>query len=139
MRFGVGIGPFSVSASDRDVAGCIPGLLWIVFVAFPIAVAVAWPYWLATYIAVEGFGVADPSTTRTVVGWVAEAPYLVILLALAFNWNAKQTQERTRRLAVTQSRTPSGSAAFTHEGCHVNHRTTEAASACAQRTVRRGR
>ncbi|MEV5650212.1 hypothetical protein AB0L57_18350 [Nocardia sp. NPDC052254] len=46
-----------------------------------VALAVAWPFLLGTWIAVQ-FGAANPSTARSVVGWVLEVPWLVFLALL---------------------------------------------------------
>ncbi|WP_299577585.1 hypothetical protein [uncultured Williamsia sp.] len=44
-----------------------------------VASIAAWPYLLATFVAVQ-LGADNPSTMRTVVGWVFEAPWLLFLI-----------------------------------------------------------
>jgi hypothetical protein len=39
---------------------------------------VVWPWYVGTHVAVQ-FGAADPSLSRTITGWVFEAPWLAFL------------------------------------------------------------
>ncbi len=47
--------------------------------------ALAWPYWGGTYLAVR-MGAENPSTTRSVVGWVFEVLWLGFLAAMLIGW-----------------------------------------------------
>ncbi|WP_157112078.1 hypothetical protein [Nocardia beijingensis] len=62
-----------------------------------LTVALAWPFMVATAIAVNGFGVANPSTTRTVIGWVAEVPWLVFLVVLAWAILTKRAADQPEK------------------------------------------
>lgn len=70
-------------------------------VVFLIFMAFAWPYYLGTWLAVR-LGADDPSTARSVVGWVLEVLWLgFLLLAAAAVWfDKKQKQDEARRLEL---------------------------------------
>ncbi len=63
--------------------------------------AVAWPYFLGTWIAVQS-GAGNPSTARAVTGWVFEALWLIGWAALAaWVWRSDQRdKEEARRREV---------------------------------------
>jgi hypothetical protein len=63
--------------------------------------AIAWPYYLGTYLAVT-YGADNPSTARDVTGWVLEALWLIALVSLAtWAWlKAKQKETEARRLEL---------------------------------------
>jgi hypothetical protein len=78
VGIGGGIGPVRVSAhvSGRSSAngcaiffGVVLGILFLF-----------WPYALSTYVAVKVFDVAKDSTACNVIGWIFEAPWLLLLL-----------------------------------------------------------
>ncbi len=68
-------------------------------IAVPVTVLVALPYGLATYIAVELFGVSNPSPTRTAIGWIAAAPSIVFMIWLAYRWLAADLEANHGRRA----------------------------------------
>ncbi|WP_279104284.1 hypothetical protein [Gordonia paraffinivorans] len=61
--------------------------------------ALAWPYYLGTWLAVE-FGADNPSTARTATGWVLESIYLIGLVGLGIWswWSDEREKEKARRL-----------------------------------------
>ncbi len=86
---------------NNDGAGC--GLAILLFLFF---IAVAWPYLLGTWMAVQ-LGADNPSTARSVTGWVLEVLWLGGLASLAgWAWLArKREQDAARRLELlTQQR-----------------------------------
>lgn len=80
---------------DGNLVGGI--LLLIVFCA------VAWPYFLGTWVAVQ-FGADNPSTARDVTGWVFEALWIGGLAFLAIGtWvNTKRAEAAARRLKLLE-------------------------------------
>lgn len=77
-----------------DGAGC--GFAILLFVLF---VAVAWPYYLGTWLAVQ-YGADNPSTARSVTGWALEVLWLGGLVCFAgWSWlKEKRKQDAARRL-----------------------------------------
>ena len=69
------------------------------FLLFLLFIAVAWPYFLGTWLAVE-YGADNPSTARSVTGWVLEVLWLGGLGCLAgWAWfKEKQKKDEARRL-----------------------------------------
>lgn len=81
LRIGGGIGPISVSTTvdEDDVIG---------FIGFAVYLGIAilllgWPWFLSTYVAVKVFHADINGTTRNVVGWVFEGPWLVFCALVA--------------------------------------------------------
>jgi len=73
----------------------------VLFVAF---LAVAWPYLLGTWLAVQ-LGADNPSTARSVVGWVLESLWLAGLVAVpALIWLGKKKQQDESRRQQDESR-----------------------------------
>ncbi|PRZ08597.1 hypothetical protein BCE75_101283 [Isoptericola sp. CG 20/1183] len=71
---GIGVGPFSVAASNRDMQGFV---VFLVGAALVGAVAVG-PYFLGKWVA--GLcGAAPDSTARFVTGWIFEGVYLAVI------------------------------------------------------------
>ena len=70
-------------------------VLFLVFMLF------AWPYFVGTWVAVR-LGADNPSTARSVTGWVLEVLWLGGLLSLAgWSWLKKQRiQDEARRLEL---------------------------------------
>lgn len=84
---GGGVGPFNAGTSWRGSqrrsssgGGQVVGLILLLML---LTVVFAWPYMLATYTAVSGFGVVENSRQENVIGWVAEGAYLALLACLA--------------------------------------------------------
>jgi len=63
--------------------------------------AIAWPYLLGTWLAVQA-GAENPSTERSVTGWVFEAIWLIILVSIVIAvWvRSARKEEEARRLAA---------------------------------------
>lgn len=129
--FGVGVGPFSAGSSwgrrrrsSRDGGG---------FFAFlALVVSIAWPWWLGTFIAVK-LGAADPSTARTVVGWIFEVPWLVFVCLLVAGWMRQRSESAAADAefrAVRAVTGPGGKTCYHRAACTVNHRTPQAAQNC---------
>ncbi|GGF16680.1 hypothetical protein GCM10007298_10890 [Williamsia phyllosphaerae] len=104
-----------------------------------VAFVAAWPYLLATYVAVQ-LGADNPSTTRAIIGWVFETPWLVFLIIVGL---MAAFGSKTTTTGQASASTPTGneirqvrrgkSSAYVHFGCTVNHRTPETASRCTSR------
>lgn len=56
--------------------------------------ALAWPYLLGTWLAVDVFGAENPSPERTTTGWVFEVIYLVILVSIPMAMWIKSEREK---------------------------------------------
>ncbi|MCX5044679.1 hypothetical protein OG921_16045 [Aldersonia sp. NBC_00410] len=115
--------------------------------------AMAFPYLLGTYLAVQ-LGADNPSTVRTVAGWLFEALYIVGPIVGAIVWfvatkdkrafaaeaRAQKAQELAEARALEeQELAESGtvyairhgsSSAYRHGFCTINHRNPETASRC---------
>jgi len=66
-------------------------------VAFVAFLAVAWPYLLGTWLAVQ-LGAENPSTARSVVGWILESLWLAGLVAVpSLAWLGKKKQQDEAR------------------------------------------
>ena len=81
------------------------GLAWAILL-FLLFVAVAWPYFVGTWLAVQ-LGADNPSTARSVTGWFLEVLWLGALVSLAgWAWlKEKQKKDEARRLEfLTQQR-----------------------------------
>jgi hypothetical protein len=103
-----------------------------------VVFAVAWPYFLGTYIAVA-MGADNPSTARTAIGWVFEAAYLlafVVYFALTRERRAQEAAESVRRhrelvaSGVVYQARHGQSLVYRHGTCTVNHRSHETAARC---------
>jgi hypothetical protein len=100
--FGVGVGPISAGTGwgrrRRSSAGdgVLGGLLAIALGVAIVYYLVSWPYYLGTWIAVN-MGAENPSTARTVVGWVLEG--LFVCAALWLGSACFMAKHRTDELA----------------------------------------
>ena len=66
-------------------------------VAFVAFLAIAWPYLLGTWLAVQ-LGAGNPSTARSVVGWILESLWLAGLVAVpTLAWLGKKKQQDEAR------------------------------------------
>ena len=66
-------------------------------VAFVAFLAIAWPYLLGTWLAVQ-LGAGNPSTARSVVGWILESLWLAGLVAVpSLAWLGKKKQQDEAR------------------------------------------
>jgi alkylated DNA nucleotide flippase Atl1 len=135
--FGVGVGPFSAGTSWRGGSGGCGFLTWLI-VAVLFFLVVAWPFLLGTYVAVQA-GAGNPSTARSVVGWIFEIIYIGGVIA----WFVLTREKRAQRAAEAAQRqaeviasgavyeTRAGpSSAYRHGMCTINHRSPEAAARC---------
>jgi hypothetical protein len=138
------------SHSSRRSGG--GGLVGFVAIAL-LFLLVAWPYLLATYIAVK-LGAPNPSTARSVVGWGFEFLVVAGLIVGITVWATKtvartreeerlsrarvaaQEREEARRHAelvasgvVYQTR-HGNSIVYRHGACTINHRTAQVAERC---------
>lgn len=97
-----------------------------------LVVAIAGPFYLGAWLAVQ-FGAENPSTARTLVGWIFEVPWLVFVAFMALRLYRRR-REYQRELAayhaVRPTPGPGGSTVYHHGGCTINHRTAEAAGKC---------
>lgn len=110
-------------------------------VVWPLVIGVVglmalWPYFLGTWLAVE-FGAGNPSTARTVVGWVFEAPWAIILFVAVVCWLAESPERPQRQPelpasgAIYETRV-ARSIVYRHGNCTVNHRSPETAARCSR-------
>jgi Restriction endonuclease len=83
------------SSSGDDAA-----MIGFVAVAGVVLLAIAWPYFLGTYLAVR-FGADNPSPARTITGWVFEAAWLAFLACMPFYLLAKRSANQ--KLALAQA------------------------------------
>ncbi|KMV23316.1 hypothetical protein ACT16_06460 [Mycobacterium heckeshornense] len=93
---------------------------------------VAWPWWLGTWLAVQ-FGAGNPSTTRSVFGWLFELPWLVFLvfaLVTLVRLRAQHAAAVAEFQAVRPVTGPGGHTVYHHGACSINHRTYDAAARC---------
>lgn len=75
-------------------------MAWAI-VLFLVFMVIAWPYFVGTWLAVRA-GADNPSTARSVTGWVLEVLWIGGLLSLAgWSWLRKQRkQDEARRLEL---------------------------------------
>ncbi|MFN8031885.1 MAG: hypothetical protein U0Q47_01155 [Mycobacterium sp.] len=96
------------------------GFIGFAILAFIVFFAIAWPYLLGTWLAVQ-LGADDPSTARNVTGWVLEALYLIGLVSIPIGlWLRKEreaiearrleAERRAAELAKRQRKVEFGSA-----------------------------
>jgi hypothetical protein len=102
--------------------------------------AVAWPYLLGTFLAVQ-MGAGNPSVARTIVGWIFEFFYVAGLLAWFVGTREARAQAAVAREQAAQQLAASGSVYATRHGgssvyrhgyCTVNHRSADTAARCRQ-------
>jgi hypothetical protein len=73
-------------------------------VAFVAFLAIAWPYLLGTWLAVQ-LGAENPSTARSVVGWILESLWLAGLVAVpTLAWLGKKKQQDEARRQQDEAR-----------------------------------
>jgi restriction system protein len=91
-----------MSPTRRRSSSSGDGGALIVFLvgAAVVVLAIAWPWFLGTYLAVR-FGAANPSPARTITGWVFEAAYLAFLAFIPFYMSAKRSA--AQKLALAQA------------------------------------
>ncbi len=90
-----------MGAKKSSEDGAVIGFGILLFVAF---LAVAWPYLLGTWLAVQA-GADNPSTARSVTGWFLEVLWLGGLLSLAgWSWLQKQRQQEEARRRQEEAR-----------------------------------
>ena len=100
---GGGVGPLSVGSSwgrrgSSDAEGC--GLLLGLCLALAaVCLVFAWPFLLGAWIS-EKLGAENPSTTRTVVGWIFESVWLALILLVAAAVLVETVKERRHRARV---------------------------------------
>jgi hypothetical protein len=93
-----------------------------------------WPYWVGTYVAVQ-CGAANPSTQRSVIGWIFEVAWLIALAESVIRKYVKHRQaEKELALAlsplnITKARS-GNSTVYRHGQCPVNHRSPHTAVNC---------
>lgn len=107
---GVGVGPLSAGTSwrgrgSRRSGGSGGGGGWLLVLVIGFF-ALAWPYFLGTYIAVR-CGAWNPSTERLVVGWCFEVVYIAAVVALVLTAKAM----RVRRLGAPMVAEPANKTA----------------------------
>ena len=79
-------------------------LLAFGIVAFVAFLAIAWPYLLGTWLAVQ-LGAGNPSTARSVVGWILESLWLAGLVAVpTLAWLGKKRQQDEARRKQDEAR-----------------------------------
>jgi hypothetical protein len=129
---GVGAGPLSAGTSwggRRRRSSSGGGGFFIFLIAI---LALAWPWFLGTYIAVAA-GASNPSPARTITGVIFELPWVVVLIYAGISASRKHS-ERAAHLAAYHAVRPtagaSGQAVYHHGGCTINHRTPAAAGRC---------
>ncbi|WP_085097356.1 restriction endonuclease [Mycobacterium paraense] len=82
----------------RSSSGDDGALIVFLIGAAVVVLAIAWPWFLGTYLAVK-FGAADPSPARTITGWVFEAAYLAFLASIPVYVAAKRAAAQKLALA----------------------------------------
>lgn len=63
----------------------------------------AWPYWLGTYLAVR-MGADNPSTARSVLGWICEILWLAFLAAALVGWIVTKSRRNVARSNIDVAR-----------------------------------
>jgi hypothetical protein len=89
----VRISPSSRSSGTGDAA-----VFAFLIVAGIVLLAIAWPWFLGTYLAVN-LGAANPSLARTITGWVFQGAYLASLAFIPFYLSAKKSAAQKLALA----------------------------------------
>jgi hypothetical protein len=94
-----------------------------------------WPWWLGAFLAVRLFGADNPSTTRTLVGWLFEIPWLIVLVVVVVLAMRKRRKRQAAVAAYNAPRPvpgPGGTTVYHHGACTINHRTAESAAKCTK-------
>lgn len=112
--FGLGAGPISVGGRwprgrrrNSGNGSALGALILLVLFFWVIYFLMAWPYLLGAWIAVQA-GAHNPSTARSVVGWLLEAPYLTFILAVGVVAYRECQRERSGQIrAALQAAYPS--------------------------------
>ncbi|MCZ4537942.1 hypothetical protein QBL07_000155 (plasmid) [Gordonia rubripertincta] len=73
--------------------------VWVaLFAIVGVFLAIAWPYFLGTWLAVNVLGADNPSPARTATGWVLEGIWLTALLSAAvWSWWKEETKKAEAR------------------------------------------
>ena len=88
---------------------------------------------LGAYLAVHLGGAGNPSTTRTLVAWLFEVPWLIAIAFFAVRAWRQHVAYRTAMAEYNAPRPvagPGGSTAYHHGACVINHKTAESAAKC---------
>jgi hypothetical protein len=125
---GGGFGPLSAGTPwrrSRRSRGSSAGGLGVVLLVLAL-----WPYWLGTYVAVK-LGSANPSMQRSVIGWIFEVAWLIVLAEAIIRKFIKHRRAKKELASVGITTARRGnSAVYRHGACPVNHRTPRAAARC---------
>ncbi len=114
------------ASQSRSQAG---GLLIVAI----LVIAIAGPYFLGAYLAVHLGGADNPSTTRTLVAWLFEVPWLIAIAFFAVRAWRQHVAYRTAMAEYNAPRAvagPGGSTVYHHGACVINHKTAESAAKC---------
>ena len=88
---------------------------------------------LGAYLAVHLGGAGNPSTTRTLVAWLFEVPWLIAFAFFAVRAWRQHVAYRTATAEYNAPRAvagPGGSTVYHHGACVINHKTVESAAKC---------
>lgn len=87
------------------------GLLLVLFMLAALlgalVVVVGWPWLLGSWVAVHGFGAADPSIVRTLTGWVFEVLWVVVMVLVFMGIGPDRIRpwvRHVRRVELTSER-----------------------------------
>ncbi|GEM_PF-4804759 len=114
------------TSQSRSQAG---GLLIVAI----LVIALAGPYFLGAYLAVHLGGAGNPSTTRTLVAWLFEVPWIIAIAFFAVRAWRKHVAYQAALAEYNTPRPvagPGGSAVYHHGACVINHKTAESAAKC---------
>ncbi|GAB86218.1 hypothetical protein RVF83_08645 [Gordonia rubripertincta] len=92
------------SKSKNDDNSTVWAALIIIALGF---LAIAWPYFLGTWLAVSVAGASNPSPARTATGWVLEGIWLTVLLSVVvwFWWDSEREKAEARRREIAEAET----------------------------------
>ena len=99
-----------------------------------LVIAAGGPYFLGAWLAVH-FGADNPSTTRTLVAWLFEVPWLIVLAVFGLRAYRKHVAYQAAVAEYNAPRAvagPGGSTVYHHGGCTINHKTAESATKCTK-------
>ena len=98
-----------------------------------LVIALAAPYFLGAYVAVHFLGAGVTSTTRTLVAWLFELPWLIALGFFAVRAWRKHVAYKAAVAEYNAPRAvagPGGSTVYHHGACVINHKTADSAAKC---------